>query len=131
MGDFSGSKGSERLAQKLAKLNPQAFAGVIAQAAAIGHETIVDKITSDVRPHNRDGKTVTDLVDTGAYRASWQISFPDQQTAKVATNVEYAASLEYGTEHMAGFFIARDVARQTRDKFKQLAQQKLHEELNK
>ncbi len=82
-------------------------------------EAIVDKITNDIEPHNRDGKTVTDLVDTGAYRASWQVSFPDPMTGKVSTNIEYAPALEYGHDNLPGFYVARDTARKMRKQFVQ------------
>lgn len=36
-------------------------------------------------------------VDTGNLRASWNIAFPDENTAVVSTNVEYAPEIEDNT----------------------------------
>lgn len=35
-------------------------------------------------------------VDTGALRASWQLAFPDPDTAIIGTNLVYAAPIEEG-----------------------------------
>jgi hypothetical protein len=98
---------------------------ILAETTALTQEAIVDKITGamgGVRPHSGKSRrvpqdTVTDLVDTGTYRASWQISFPEPGVGRVSTNLEYAAPLEYGTEDMPGFFVARDTARVMRREF--------------
>lgn len=43
-------------------------------------------------------KIITDknLVDTGFYRANWQVSFPNPVTGVISTNTAYAEVLEYG-----------------------------------
>lgn len=116
------------LADKLAKLaGDTPVQRVIAETTLLTQEAIVDKITNDIRPHDARRitglvKGVTDLVDTGAYRASWKVSFPGLFEGRVATNISYALPLEYGTEHMAGFYVARDTARDMRKVFVQKLQ---------
>jgi hypothetical protein len=101
-----GSQGEQKLAQ------------VVVKRTLLTKEAIVEKISNDVYPHSRDGQTVTDLVDTGTYRASWQESFPAPLKGKVATNVAYALPLEFGNENMPGFYVARDTARNARVELK-------------
>ncbi len=124
--NYNVSKGVERLADRLAAMSREMNAEVqklVTTTTLLTQEALVDKITQDIEPHNRDGKTVTDLVDTGAYRASWQPSFPAPLMGQVATNSEYALALEYGDQehggHRRGFFVARDVAKKMRRVFRQ------------
>lgn len=137
MANYSGTRGAEKLADRLAKLNPQALEGILAKMAQLGKAMVVDKITDDVRPHSGLSRSrnpqqiVTNLVDTGAYRQSWQVKQDSNYRFKVSTNIEYAAPLEYGTEDMPGFFVARDVARKSQVRFKELANDAIRETLNK
>lgn len=122
--EFKISRGGEKLADKLLKISRDAeqdLQKLVVTTTLLTQEALVDKITSDIEPHERDGETVTDLVDTGAYRASWQAKFPKPLVGKVATNSEYALALEYGREDgehkTRGFFVARDVTKQMRREF--------------
>lgn len=98
----------------------------VRETTLLAHEEIVDKITNDIEPHsgmsrkNNPQESVTDLVDTGFYRASWNTSFPNPLKGVLATNCEYAEVLENGTEdgsHQA-FYPARDTARKMKAVFK-------------
>lgn len=116
MADVTVINGAGRLADRLAKfgaVGAQEIQRAIAATTALTQEAIVDKITNDIRPHNRDGETVTDLVDTGAFRQSWQIKV-EPGRGRVYTNIAYALPLEYGTEDMEGFGVVRDTARKGR-----------------
>lgn len=120
------SDGAEKLADKLYKLGAQGEARLqkeVVKITLLGKGAIVDKITNDIEPHSgmhrkrNPQPIVTDLVDSGAYRASWQESFPQPFHGRVASNLEYALPLEYGTENRPGFYVARDVARKMREVF--------------
>lgn len=116
MADVTVINGAGKLADKLAKfgtIGEQRIQQAIAATTALTQEAIVDKITNDVRPHNRDGETVTNLVDTGAFRQSWQIKV-EPGRGRVYTNIEYALALEYGTENLEGFGVVRDTSRKGR-----------------
>jgi hypothetical protein len=118
MSNYRVSDGVEHLADKLARLagGEAKLQKVIVETTLLAQKAIVEKITNDIEPHSGMGRknnpqaVVTDLVDTGHYRASWQVSFPGPFRGLLSTNVEYAAPLEYGTEHMPGFYVARDTA---------------------
>lgn len=124
--NYSVSDGAERLADKLARmaqLGPSALQKTVVETTMLAKEAIVDKITSEIEPHsglsrdNNPQAIVSDLVDTGTFRESWQVSFPSAYVGKLATNVEYALPLEYGTDHMPGFYVARDTAKKMRPIF--------------
>lgn len=120
MADVTVINGAGRMADRLAKigqLGEQEIQKAIAATTKLTHEVVIDQI-SDVRPHNRRGETVTDLVDTGAYRQSWQ-SKEERLKGTVYTNNDYALALEYGTENMEGFGVVRDSARKGRRIFVQ------------
>ena len=89
---------------------------MVKELAADTQEAIVDKITSDVRPHQRRGETVTDLVDTGAYRRSFLLGSDGSGRAHVSTNIEYALDLEYGNAQYRGFFVVRDTVGKIRQR---------------
>lgn len=117
--------GAGQIAKRLEKLGAfgeREIQKVIASTTGLSHEAVVDKITSDIRPHSgmhRDKnpqEVVTDLVDTGAYRQSWQISV-EPGRGELFTNSAYALPLEYGTEHMEGFGVLRDTASKMRRVF--------------
>ena len=59
---------------------------IFVNVAATAHESIVN------------GSPITGApgqpVDTGNLRNSWQLRFPDQNTAEISTNVEYAPYVE-------------------------------------
>lgn len=129
--NFNVSAGVERIADRLANMSremEQEIQRLIVTTTMLTQEAIVDKITDDIEPHsgmhrqNNPRPVVTDLVDTGVYRASWQVSFPAPLTGKVATNCEYALALEYGRNtgkgKTRGFFVARDTAIKMRRVFR-------------
>jgi hypothetical protein len=106
MNNYRVSDGVERLADKLARLagGEAKLQKVIVETTLLAQEAIVEKITNDIEPHSGMGRknnpqaVVTDLVDTGHYRASWQVSFPGPWQGKLSTTCEYALLLEYGID---------------------------------
>lgn len=75
-----------RFSLKLERQSGDVFVGV-AQAV---HESVVE------------GSPVTGApgqpVDTGALKASWQLTFPEQMLARVTTNLDYAEPIENGIQ---------------------------------
>lgn len=125
--------GSSKLADKLATMGARAegaVASLIRNVTELAKEAISNKITTEVRPHNRRGEIVTNLVDTGTYLKSWTLKYPDKFKGILGTNTEYASALEYGHDTMAGFFVARDTARKMRGVFRVKARKTL-EDLSK
>lgn len=130
------NKNGLALADKLARLNASMIAKTVTETTLEAHEILTEIITREIEPHSgkyrripRD--TVTDLVDTGFYRASWRTSFPSPTTGVVATSCEYAAVLEYGTDDgtQQAFFPARKTAKKTRKLFIKNAQRAIQEAL--
>lgn len=128
-GSYQVSSGLDRLADKLRKAANAAQAGqaiskAVVETTMLAQENIAERITTDIEPHNRDGKIVTDLVDTGAYRASWTTQFPSPTEGELSTNIEYGAVLEYGTQDgsRAAFYPAQDTAEAMRPVFKEKAE---------
>src|SRR5882672_12581227 len=118
--NFNVSQGVERLAARLAKLSREAeqeMQKLITTITLLTQEAIVEKITDDIEPHsglsrkNNPQPVVTDLVDTGFYRSSWQVSIPALLTGKVATNCVYALALEYGFNNESINVAAHDRSR--------------------
>ena len=132
-GKYYISSGADKIADKLANLNPAALERVVVDTTFQAQEMLVEKITNDIEPHlgmhrkNNPQPIVTDLVDTGAYRASWTVSFPKPFTGRLFSNSEYAMALEYGTRYRAGFFPARDTSEKIRTIFKENMIKKLKE----
>ena len=121
-GDYKISAGVDRLADKLRRLTQEGWnelEGAVAEITELARGAIIEKIKNDIEPHSgmhrkkNPQAVVTDLVDTGAYGESWQAQYPEPLQGKVATNIPYAAVLEYGTKDGAqkGFFAARDTAK--------------------
>lgn len=111
--------GVKRLADKLHNLSQAAGTDVqraVVETTLEAQAVIVDKITNHVDPHSGESRKrnpqpiVTDLVDTGAYRASWTVTFPSVYLGKLSTNSPYALILEYGNESHHPFYIARFTA---------------------
>lgn len=69
------------------------------EATTLAHESIVE------------GSEITGApgqpVDTGFLKGSWQASFPDDVTGRVATNVIYARSIEEGVPVKTDFGVPR------------------------
>lgn len=111
--------GVKRLADKLHNLSQAARADVqkaVVETTLEAQAAIVDKITHHVDPHSGESRkrnpqpVVTDLVDTGAYRASWTVTFPSEYSGKLSTNSPYALILEYGNDKHHPFLVARGTA---------------------
>lgn len=120
--NFDIGRRLDKLADKLAKIDQGKIGKLVTETTLEAHEAIVDKITNDIRPHSGLSRTppvatVTDLVDTGFYRQSWQTSFPSSMKGKVSTNADYALALEFGEAGRKGFFPARDTAKKMEDVF--------------
>jgi hypothetical protein len=113
------SIGVKRLADKLNKLSSAAkgeVQKVVVETTLEAQAFIVDKITNHIEPHSGESRkrnpqaVVTDLVDSGAYRASWTVSYPSAYSGKLSTNSPYALILEYGNDDRHAFFVARRTA---------------------
>lgn len=137
-GVFKISEGLESLADKLHRLGTMGerkLEQAVRETTLLTHEAIVEKITNDIEPHSglsrkRNPKeTVTDLVDTGFYRSSWNVSFDGPLKGRVGSNAEYAPVLEYGTEDGThkGFYVARDTARKMQPIFAEKIKQVIRE----
>jgi phage gpG-like protein len=80
-------RGQAAFFKKLKQLGEQGRAAAsraVVQTTVYAQEQIVSRITA------------LNLVDTGRLRSSFTMSFPNELTGVVTTNVEYAPVLEYG-----------------------------------
>jgi phage gpG-like protein len=124
---YVATKGLRELIERFRRmpgLGETKLDNAIKETTELARAELVDKITTDIRPHSGMGRkqnpqpVVTDLVDTGAYRASWQTDYPAPLVGIVGTNNEYAGRLEFGDSgKQKGFFPARDTAIVMRDEF--------------
>lgn len=100
-----GKVGSQfqRLINKLKTLQNEGkeeLAKAVQKSAQLGLEVIADEI-HHVRPHSGQHRVVaenkvTDLIDTGHYLNSWNVTSTGPFSAKIATNNDYALALEFG-----------------------------------
>lgn len=80
----------------------QAIPRALAKTAMLGVAEIQKIITSEAKAHSGAHRTppqgtVTDLVDTGHYRANWHTKQVEGGWA-ITTNTPYALALEYGLD---------------------------------
>lgn len=113
---------------------------IIKKITLLTQAAVIDKITNDV-PHTikyparnlKPGETrrVDDLVDTGAYRQSWQVSFPSKLKGEVSTNNDHAVVLELGTDDGSrpAYDVAGSTAKKMRERFRQELKDGLREML--
>lgn len=130
MRQYKVSSGIENLADKLKRLS----SGLQKDLNDAGLETaveaqavIVDIITNKIEPHSglsrrrNPQEVVTDLVDTGFYRASWSVGQFGLLAWGISSNAAYAAPLEYGNpeEGVPAYYVARRTALEMAPKYQE------------
>jgi phage gpG-like protein len=117
--EVKGLRETELYIKGLDKAIQAKLAQAVQVTAELARADLVDRLESKIRPHlalrgrkggKRIRRIVNDLFDTGTLARSWQVNRVDADTVEVATNVKYAAPLEYGTKDgkITGFFYVRD-----------------------
>lgn len=134
---MSDTDGLQRQLKALARLagGLHEIERIVVETTLLAHEAIVEKITNDIEPHsglhrkNNPQEVVTDLVDTGAYRASWYTAHPSPFVGEVESNSEYAPVIEYGTldGKRKGYYVRRSVTLKMAPIFAEKVQKRIQE----
>lgn len=116
--NINASKGAYNMANTLLKAGAEAqllVQRIVVQTTLETHAAVVEEITHNVMPHSGLSRkrhpeaVVTDLVDTGAYRASWTPVFPAPYQGEVNSNSKYGYWLEYGTKNGIPAFLVANI----------------------
>ena len=106
-GQQKASLGTLNLADKLHRLGTAGAKEVSDEVLSIAgeaNERVVDIVTSEIEPHSglhrkrNPQAVVTDLVDTGAYRAGWGFDSLTAFKSRVFNVTDHGIVLEYGSD---------------------------------